>query len=84
MTFVSFLPSILGVLHFALVVGISLRVIIRRANSGVALPWLFIVAAFPFVGAVVYFQFGEKRISKLRGQRIFERGSTGAASCCRG
>ena len=65
--------SLLGLLHVVLVVGISIRVIMRRPNTGVALAWLFIVAALPYVGAVLYFLLGERRISRTRAQQIKER-----------
>lgn len=61
-----YLPPLLTALHFCLVVGISLRVIMRRPNPGVALAWMFIVAAFPYGGAFVYFLLGEKRIGGRR------------------
>lgn len=73
MNLASLIPSLLAVLHLALVLGVSLRVIMRRPQTGVALAWLFIVAAFPYAGAALYFMLGEKRISQLRGRRISER-----------
>ncbi|WP_293646791.1 cardiolipin synthase [Thiolapillus sp.] len=56
--------------HFLIVVGISIRVIMRRPNTGVALSWLMIVAVFPFVGALLYLLIGERRIGNRRTQRI--------------
>ncbi|HLS29058.1 MAG TPA: cardiolipin synthase [Opitutales bacterium] len=70
MDLLSFLPSFLAIFHFLLVVGIALRVIMQRPDTGVALAWLFIVAAFPYTGAGIYLLLGEKRISKRREQRI--------------
>jgi cardiolipin synthase len=65
--------SILGVLHLIIVVAISVRVIMRRPNTGVALAWLFIVGAIPFLGAGFYLMLGERRISKGRMRRIAAR-----------
>ena len=48
-------PSIiLGVIHSLIVVGISVRVIMRRPNTGVALAWLFVVGVLPYFGTVAY------------------------------
>ena len=65
--------TLLSLLHLALVLGISIRVIMRRPNTGVALAWLFIVAAIPYVGAFFYFLLGERRINKGRVRRITAR-----------
>ncbi|WP_457666763.1 cardiolipin synthase [Thiolapillus sp.] len=56
--------------HLLIVVGISIRVIMRRPNTGVALSWLIIVAIFPFVGALLYLLIGERRIGNRRTRRI--------------
>jgi cardiolipin synthase len=67
-------PSTLASLvHLALVIGISVRVIMRRPNTGVALAWLFIVGVLPYVGAGLYFLLGERRISRARAERIEKR-----------
>ncbi|MGI9245067.1 MAG: cardiolipin synthase [Verrucomicrobiales bacterium] len=65
--------SILGILHMIIVIGISVRVIMRRPNTGVALAWLFIVGAIPFIGAALYMMLGERRISKSRVRQIAAR-----------
>ncbi len=64
------LPTLLSILHAAIVVSISLRVIMRRPASGVALAWLFLVAVFPFGGAVIYLLVGERRVGLKRARRI--------------
>ena len=73
MNFFSHPTSILAVLHLILVVGISVRVVMRRPNTGVALAWLFIVGAVPYFGATCYFLLGERRISRGRVRRIAAR-----------
>ncbi len=71
------LPStILSTLHFLLVTGISVRVIMNRPAVGVALAWISIVAVIPFGGAAIYFLFGERRISLRRARRIDKLRST--------
>jgi len=66
-------PSTLaGAAHLLIVVAITLRVIMRRPTTGVALAWLFVVALIPFGGAVGYLLIGERRISHQRARRIDE------------
>lgn len=62
--------SILLFIHLLVIVTFSVRVIMRRPATGVALAWLFIMAAIPFGGAVAYLLVGEKRIGRERIQRI--------------
>jgi cardiolipin synthase len=62
--------TILSTLHFLLVAGISVRVIMNRPAVGVALAWISIVAVIPFGGAGIYVLFGERRISLRRARRI--------------
>ena len=64
-------PSIYGIaLHWTLVIGISLRVIMRQPPVGAALAWITIVATTPFLGAAIYVMFGERRIGRGRAARI--------------
>ncbi|MEM0965265.1 MAG: cardiolipin synthase [Verrucomicrobiota bacterium] len=65
--------DLLAVLHLSLVLVISIRVIMRRPATGVALTWLFVVSAIPFAGALFYLLIGERRISRRRIRRIAER-----------
>ena len=65
--------TLLAILHIAILVAISVRVIMRRPNTGVALAWLFIVAALPFYGAGFYLLIGERRISRARIRQIAAR-----------
>ncbi|MGE0378017.1 MAG: cardiolipin synthase [Planctomycetaceae bacterium] len=62
--------ALLTVVHFGVVIGISVRVIMRRPAVGVALAWLFLVAVFPGVGAVFYLLVGERRVGQRRARRI--------------
>ena len=69
-----FHPStLLAIFHLTLIVSISIRVIMRRPNTGVALAWLFIVGVIPFGGAILYLLLGERRISRARIRRIEAR-----------
>ena len=57
-------------LHLTIVVAITIRVIMMRPATGVALAWLLLVADIPFVGVALYLLFGERRISQARARRI--------------
>lgn len=65
--------TLLSLLHLVLVISISIRVIMRRPNTGVALAWLFIVGAVPYLGAIFYLLLGERRIDKGRVRRLAAR-----------
>jgi cardiolipin synthase A/B len=64
--------TLLSVAYIAIVILISVRVIMRRPPNGVALAWLFLVAALPYVGAVFYLLVGERRVGLKRARRIVE------------
>jgi cardiolipin synthase len=73
MKFVEFLlqPSTLTILcHWSLVVGLGLRVIMKRPATGVALSWLLVIATLPLFGALLYLMIGERRIGNRRSRRI--------------
>ena len=40
--------------HLLIVVVVAVRVIMKRPAAGVALAWLLLIAAAPFVGALFY------------------------------
>ena len=64
-------PSTLAIaLHLVLVVAFSVRVVMRRPATGVALAWLFLISAIPFVGSFAYLLVGEKRIGAERVKRL--------------
>lgn len=66
-----FHPStLLIVANFVLVVGFSVRVITQRPATGVALAWLFLIAAVPVGGIIAYLLVGEKRVSPERLKRL--------------
>ncbi len=64
------LSTLLILLHVSIVLLISLRVIMRRPPSGVALAWMFLVAFLPLVGFVFYLLIGERRVGLRRARRI--------------
>lgn len=56
--------------HWLVVAGLSVRVIMRRPPVGVSLAWLVVISSAPFIGAVAYLLFGEKRLGRRRAARI--------------
>jgi phosphatidylserine/phosphatidylglycerophosphate/cardiolipin synthase-like enzyme len=56
--------------HWLIVAGLSIRVIMRRPPVGVSLAWLAVISSAPFVGALAYLLFGERRLGRLRAARI--------------
>ncbi len=64
-------PSTLMVMtHALIVIVITVRVIMKRPATGVALAWLVLVAILPFVGALIYLLIGERRIGLPRARGI--------------
>ncbi|MGI9317925.1 MAG: cardiolipin synthase [bacterium] len=61
---------LLAELQLLLVIAISIRVIMNRPATGVALAWLVIVAVIPYFGAAAYLMLGERRISPRRMARL--------------
>jgi cardiolipin synthase A/B len=64
------LSTLLACLHVAIVLGISLRVIMRRPPAGVALAWMFVVGFVPLGGFIFYLLIGERRVGLRRARRI--------------
>ena len=61
---------LLILLHGALMAGVILRVLLRRPARGVALAWLMLAMALPYLGAILYFLIGERRIPRSRAERM--------------
>lgn len=59
-----------AILHALIVLVITVRVIMNRPATGVALAWLFVVAVLPFVGGMIYVLFGERRIGGRRARGL--------------
>jgi cardiolipin synthase len=60
----------LAVLDLMVVLAVSLRVIMRRPPSGVALAWMVLVAFLPLIGVMLYLLIGERRVGLRRARRI--------------
>jgi cardiolipin synthase len=70
MNFILHPSTVTIIVHAIIVVAITVRVIMKRPATGVALAWLLLVAAVPFAGAVIYLLIGERRIGQQRAKRI--------------
>ena len=57
-------------LHAGLMLGVVVRVLLRRPARGVVLAWLFLAVTLPYVGAAAYFLIGERRIPRSRARRL--------------
>ncbi len=55
----SLLTDLLLVLHWGIIVGLGLRIILKRRSTGVSLAWFLLITSVPFVGAILYLFIGE-------------------------
>jgi len=60
------------VAHAAIIIAVSLRVIMLRRPTGVALAWLAVIYSLPLLGLVLYLLFGERRLGRRRIARTAE------------
>ena len=68
---ISWLAVASVVLHWALVLGLSVRVIMRRRPVGVLLAWMALILSVPVVGVLIYLFVGESRL----GTQYLKRGT---------
>ncbi len=66
----SLIPAAVFVLHWAVVLGVAVRVISRRRSQGVSLAWLAVLAWIPILGVVLYVLVGESWLSRRRARRV--------------
>lgn len=62
--------GILFIAHWAIIVVLSVRVILRRRPVGASLAWLIVLLLVPFVGAAFYLLIGENRLGQRRARRM--------------
>jgi cardiolipin synthase A/B len=72
MEFLFKFSSLAAAMHAAIVIAIGVRVVMRRSARGVALSWLLLVVALPYIGALTYLLIGERRIGRKRMHGIGE------------
>jgi cardiolipin synthase A/B len=68
--FLFYSSSLLVLAHVLAVLALSVRVIMKRPATGVALAWLLLISAFPLFGPFVYLLIGERRVGGGRIRRI--------------
>lgn len=73
----SLIPIALVVLHWTIVIGLSLRVLITRRSRGSAFAWILLMLAIPYVGAALYLFIGEVWLPRQRVLQIREIVRTG-------
>ena len=60
------LTTALIVLHWALVIGVAVKVVFRRLPVGTSLAWVIIVSLLPVVGFAIYILIGDHRMGRKR------------------
>ncbi len=68
-TIASIFATALFVLHWVIVIGLGLRIILKRRPTGVSVAWLLVVGSVPLVGAVMYLLVGELWLPRRRIER---------------
>jgi cardiolipin synthase len=64
------LSSVLA--HFALQIGIAVRVVMRRRSTGETMSWILVTFTLPIVGPLLYLLVGELRLGRRRERRFVE------------
>ncbi|MFG0245341.1 MAG: cardiolipin synthase [Phycisphaerales bacterium JB052] len=63
---VSILTTAAVVVHWGIIIGLGLRIILTRRPTGVSLAWLLLITSVPYVGAGIYLFVGELWLPKRR------------------
>ena len=69
MSEIRLIAELLAAAHVAIIIGFSIRVIMKRRPVGVSLAWLILIYVVPFAGAILYLIMGEHRLGKHRVER---------------
>ncbi len=69
MSDVALLGVLLAILYALIIIGLSVRIIMRRLPPGVSLAWLILIVLLPLAGAFAYLLVGERRIGRRRADR---------------
>ncbi len=60
------------VLHWSIIIGLGLRILLKRRSTGVSLAWLLLITSVPFVGALIYLLVGELWLPRRRIRQVRE------------
>ncbi|MBW2227484.1 MAG: cardiolipin synthase [Deltaproteobacteria bacterium] len=69
MEHISLISFLIMAAHLSIIIGLSIRVIMRRRPVGVSLSWLILIFIVPFAGAILYLLIGEQRLGRQRAER---------------
>lgn len=69
MEHISLISFLIMAAHLSIIIGLSIRVVMRRRPVGVSLSWLILIIILPFAGAILYFFIGEQRLGRQRAER---------------
>jgi len=58
------------VTHWLIVLGLTIRIVLRRPPAGFSLAWLAVAFSVPFAGAALYLLLGEKRLGWHRAENM--------------
>jgi cardiolipin synthase A/B len=61
---ITLMTTLIFIAHWTIIIGLSIRVIMRRRPVGVSLAWLAVIFSVPFVGALIYLFIGENRVGE--------------------
>jgi cardiolipin synthase len=70
---ITILTAILVVLHWGIIVGLGMRIILKRRATGVSLAWLLLITTVPYAGALVYLLVGELWLPQRRIKQALSR-----------
>lgn len=54
------------ILHWGIILGLGLRILLKRRPTGVSMAWLLLISTVPFVGAALYLMVGELWLPRHR------------------
>lgn len=64
--FTTILATSAVVLHWCIIVGLGLRILLKRRPTGVSMAWLLLITTVPFMGAALYLFVGELWLPRHR------------------
>lgn len=67
----SIFATFVFVSHWLIVIGLGIRIILKRRATGVSLAWLLVVISVPFIGGVLYLFVGEIWLPRRRIGRYY-------------
>jgi cardiolipin synthase len=69
MGWISLMSHLILTAHIIIIIGLSIRVLMKRRPVGVSLAWLILILILPFAGAMLYLFIGERRLGRHRAER---------------